>query len=86
MMPLVDRSWHYGNAAQTSPVGGDFISDPAGDPRFRRTADEAFSLVLSPEDVLLNMTLARFGGRAGSLLADVVTGSAAARQFASRRT
>ena len=28
MIPLVDRSWHYGNAAQVAPVGGDFISIP----------------------------------------------------------
>ena len=28
MIPLVDRSWHYGNAAQVAPVGGDYISFP----------------------------------------------------------
>jgi hypothetical protein len=57
MTPLVDRSWHYGNAAQTSPVGGDFISLPLATLAGSK-ADRAFSLVLSPDDVLLNMTLA----------------------------
>jgi hypothetical protein len=56
MIPLIDRSWHYGNAAQVAPVGGDFISIPLvtlASP----DSDDAFSLVLSPKDVLLNMTL-----------------------------
>jgi len=56
MIPLVDRSWHYGNAAQVAPVGGDFISIPLVTLASPNT-DDAFSLVLSSEDVLLNMTL-----------------------------
>ena len=56
MIPLVDRSWHYGNAAQVAPVGGDFISIPLVTLASPNT-DDAFSLVLSPEDVLLNVTL-----------------------------
>jgi hypothetical protein len=56
MMPLVNQSWHYGNAAQVAPVGGDFISIPLVTLASPNT-DDAFSLVLSPEDVLLNMTL-----------------------------
>jgi hypothetical protein len=56
LSPLTSRGWYYGNAAQTSPVGGDFVSLPlvtlAPDNR-----DAALSLVLSPEDVLLDMRL-----------------------------
>ncbi len=56
LRPFVNRSWHYGNAAQSAPIGGDFVSIPlvtiAAPDR-----NAGFSLVLSPEEVLLNMTL-----------------------------
>jgi hypothetical protein len=56
LRPFVNRSWHYGNEAQAAPVGGDFVSIPlvtiAAPDR-----NAGFSLVLSPEEVLLNMTL-----------------------------
>jgi len=55
-----NRSWHYGNVAQNCPVGADFLSlplitllDPA--------TDTGLSLVLSPEDVLLDLDLAVSG-------------------------
>jgi hypothetical protein len=54
---FLNRRWHYGNVAQGCPVGSDFVSlplisilDPA--------RDTGISLVLSPEDVLLNVDLA----------------------------
>jgi hypothetical protein len=56
MLPLVNRNWHYGNAAQVAPVGGDFISLPLLSLASTKT-DGGVSLILSPEDVLLNMTL-----------------------------
>ena len=56
MIPLVDRSWHYGNATQAAPVGGDFISIPLVTIAYP-DSDDAFSLVIPPDDVLLNMTL-----------------------------
>jgi hypothetical protein len=56
LIPLARRGWHYGNAAQTAPVGGDFISLPLL--TLASPAQEgAFSLVLSPDDVLLNLRL-----------------------------
>ena len=57
LRPFVACSWHYGNAAQISPVGGDFVAIPLATV-VSLVQDGGFSLVLSPEDVLLNMTVA----------------------------
>jgi len=57
LRPFANRSWHYGNAAQIAPVSGDFIAIPLATVTSPDRAS-GFSLVMSPEDVLLNMTFA----------------------------
>jgi hypothetical protein len=57
MLPMVNRGWHYGNTAQVAPVGGDYICLPLVT-LASSAADAAVSLVLSPEDVLLDMNFA----------------------------
>jgi hypothetical protein len=53
---FLSRSWHYGNVTQNCPVGSDYIALPlltVMDP----VSDTGLSLVLSPADVLLDVTL-----------------------------
>jgi NPCBM/NEW2 domain len=59
--PLVDRGWYYGNAAQTAPVGGDYIAIPIAT-LVSSDRRGGVSLVLSPDDTLLNMSLATTAG------------------------
>jgi hypothetical protein len=51
-----DAYWHYGNVAHVAPKSGDFISLPVATALDAR-GDGAVSMVLSPEDVLLNIDL-----------------------------
>ena len=53
---FLNRNWHYGNIAQSCPVGGDFVALPLFTLLMPGT-DTGLSLVLSPDDVLLNMDL-----------------------------
>lgn len=51
------KKWHYGNVAQSTPVGADYISLPLAsilDPR----TDSGMSIVWSPENVTLDLDLA----------------------------
>lgn len=50
------RSWHYGNISQNCPVGSDFIALPLFTLLSPRS-DTGLSLVISPDNVLLNMDL-----------------------------
>ena len=54
--PFCNRTWHYGNSAQIAPIGGDFVAIPLVTFSSSRS-DTGFSLVLSPDDVLLNLDL-----------------------------
>jgi len=54
---FLHRSWHYGNVAQGCPVGSDYVVLPLFS-ILAPAGDTGISLVLSPEDVLLNMDLA----------------------------
>lgn len=54
---FLNRTWHYGNVAQGVPVGSDFVVMPMVsvlDPK----GDAGLSIVLSPDDTLLNLDLA----------------------------
>ena len=53
---FLNRSWHYGNIAQNCPVGSDYVAIPLFTVLAPGT-DKGVSLVLSPDDVLLNMDL-----------------------------
>jgi len=53
---FLNRSWHYGNVTQSCPVGSDYVALPLFtilDPK----TDTGLSLVLSPDDILLNLDL-----------------------------
>jgi hypothetical protein len=52
-----NRSWHYGNVANPLPTGNDFVELPLAT-LLSPNDDAGLSLVLSPEDVMLGMTLA----------------------------
>ena len=54
--PLVNRGWHYGNATQAAPVGGDYIAIALAT-LLPASGQGGVSLVLSPEDALLDMSL-----------------------------
>jgi hypothetical protein len=56
-LPFSDQQWTYGNQKQSTPEYGDFVSIPMFsiiDPN----QDKAVSMILSPEDHLLNLQLA----------------------------
>lgn len=53
---FTNRTWHYGNVAQNCPVGSDYIALPLFT-LLAPACDSGLSLVLSPEDVLLNLDL-----------------------------
>jgi hypothetical protein len=55
--PFVNRSWHYGNVAQNVPSGGDYIALPMLTV-LDSSRDAGLSVVLSPDDVLLDVDLA----------------------------
>jgi hypothetical protein len=59
--PLTTANWSYANVTMDSPMRGDYIAIPIvtlAEP----AADAALSLVLSPEDTLLDMSLATTAG------------------------
>lgn len=53
---FLNRKWHYGNVSQACPVGSDYVSLPLFT-LLAPTSGTGLSLVLSPEDVLLDMSL-----------------------------
>ena len=53
---FLNRNWYYGNISQICPVGNDFISLPVFTV-LSPGINSGFSLVLSPEDVLLDLDL-----------------------------
>ncbi|MCC6125142.1 MAG: hypothetical protein IT426_09290 [Pirellulales bacterium] len=54
--PFTDVHWYYGNEDRAGPTGHNYISIPLATVVSRKR-DAGVSLVLSPEDVLLNMSL-----------------------------
>lgn len=58
---FLTRRWHYGNVAQACPVGSDYIALPLCSVLAPGT-DTGLSLVLAPDDVLLNLDLAVSAG------------------------
>jgi CubicO group peptidase (beta-lactamase class C family) len=57
LMPFTNTRWPYSNLTEPSPVRGDFIPLPLATVALP-SSDAALSLVLSPEDTLLEMWLA----------------------------
>jgi hypothetical protein len=53
---FLNRKWHYGNVAQICPIADDFVALPLFT-LLVPESDLGLSLVLSPEDILLNMDL-----------------------------
>ncbi|MCK9413529.1 MAG: hypothetical protein M0Q53_14610 [Prolixibacteraceae bacterium] len=53
---FLDRNWHYGNVAQICPIADDFVALPLFT-LLVPESDLGLSLVLAPDDVLLNMDL-----------------------------
>lgn len=53
---FVDRRWHYGNVAQACPVGSDYVALPLFTVLVP-ASDRGLSLVLAPDDVLLDLDL-----------------------------
>ena len=54
---FLNRAWHYGNVAQSCPVGADYVVMPLFT-LITPSNDTGLSVVLSPADVLLNLDLA----------------------------
>ena len=54
---FLNRTWHYGNVAQGCPVGSDYVALPLFT-MLAPATDTGLSLVLSPDDVLLDLNLA----------------------------
>ena len=53
---FLNRNWNYGNVAQSAPVGSDYVALPLVTVLAPNT-DTGLSLVLSPDDVLLDLRL-----------------------------
>ena len=53
---FLNRSWHYGNTTQACPVGADYVALPLFT-LLTPSSDTGLSLVLSPDDTLLNLGL-----------------------------
>ena len=75
--PLTTATWTYANMHNSCPVEGDFIAIPVATV-IEPTADAALSLVLSPEDTLLDTNLSNNLRRVDCLSSD--TPSAGRRQ------
>ena len=58
---FLSRRWHYGNVAQACPVGSDYLALPLCSVLAPGT-DTGLSLVLAPDDVLLDLDLAVSAG------------------------